>query len=162
MSKTLTLIRHGKSSWEFDLDDHDRPITKRAYEDIKLLAKHAKSQFASKSYFFSSSANRAQTTAKLLMEYIDIEQDKLTILSELYTFDHKTLKEIIFSLDNNINDAVIFGHNPAFTILANYFGDEQFLNIPTSGLVKLNFENTNWKDCRKARTILHLFPKNLR
>jgi phosphohistidine phosphatase len=162
MSKTLTLIRHGKSSWEYDLDDHDRPLAERAYKDIELVADKAKAHISPNAGFFSSSANRAQTTARLFMEHLGLDPEQLTILPELYTFDDRTLRKIILKMDDAFDDIVVFGHNPAFTLVSNHFGDEQFSNLPTSGFVKLGFENTNWKDCRKARTILHLFPKNLR
>jgi phosphohistidine phosphatase len=162
MSKTLTLIRHGKSSWEYKVDDHDRPLKKRAYNDIKCIADEVKTKISENTFFFSSSANRAQTTARLFLKHLDFSPYRLKVLPELYTFDHKVLRDIIHKMDDDFEDVVIFGHNPAFTQLANAFGDEQFFNIPTSGLVRLSFENTQWKDCRKARTVLHLFPKNLR
>ena len=46
--------------------------------------------------------------------------------------------------------------------LANTLGDEYFENVPTSGLVMMRFENSSWKDLASGKTILHLFPKNLR
>ncbi len=162
MSKTLTLIRHGKSSWEFNVDDHERPLKKRAYNDIKLIADEAKPHISADTYFFSSSANRAKTTGRLFLEHLNLSLYKLEILPELYTFNPSALKNIVQRMDDQYSEIVIFGHNPAFTMLANEFGDKQFDNIPTSGLVKLSFENSSWKDCRKARTALHLFPKNLR
>ncbi len=162
MSKSLTLIRHGKSSWVYQLDDHDRPLKKRAYDDIRLISEAAKSEINADASFFSSSANRAQTTARLFLTHLGISEYKLKILPELYTFNHSTLKNIIQKTDNALSSIVIFGHNPAFTMLANEFGTKYFSNIPTSGFVKLHFENTRWKDCEKAQTVLHLFPKNLR
>jgi len=162
MGRSLTLIRHGKSSWEHKVDDHDRPLKKRAYNDIKLVAEEIKSSMKPDFHFFSSSANRAQTTARLFLEHLNYSPYKLNILPELYTFNYQSLKQILQGMDDEFEDLVIFGHNPAFTELANDFGNIDFYNIPTSGLVQLQFENTSWKDCKNAKTALHLFPKNLR
>lgn len=162
MKKTLVLMRHGKSSWKYDVDDHDRPLKSRAYEDIQLVSEQAKSKISSKAQFISSSANRALTTANLFTEYLSINSNQLQINPELYTFNVYKLKQIIYALDDASSEVVLFGHNPAFTMLANDLGNRYFNNIPTSGLVKLSFENTSWKDCKTAETLLHLFPKNLR
>ncbi len=31
--KNLYLVRHAKSSWEYDLTDHERPLNKRGFKD---------------------------------------------------------------------------------------------------------------------------------
>jgi phosphohistidine phosphatase len=37
--KTLTLIRHAKSSWKYpDLADYDRPLNKRGRRDAAMMA----------------------------------------------------------------------------------------------------------------------------
>lgn len=37
--KTLILLRHAKSSWDFpDLSDHDRPLNNRGKKDAPLMA----------------------------------------------------------------------------------------------------------------------------
>jgi len=155
-------MRHGKSSWKHDVDDHDRPLRKRAYNDIKLVADRAKPEISSSVKIYSSSANRALTTAKCFAKHLDLNSKQLQIKPELYTFNVQELKQFIYTLDDGYDEVMIFGHNPAFTMLANNFGDKHFDNVPTSGLVNLSFENTSWKDCKKGKTTLHLFPKNLR
>lgn len=162
MGKILTLMRHGKSSWEHRVDDHDRPLKDRAFEDIKLVSAHAKSEIGSSAKLISSPAKRALTTAKLFTEHLNIDPDRLQVNPQLYTFNVYKLKQIISLLNDKDDEVVLFGHNPAFTSLVNEFGDKYFDNMPTSGLVKLSFENTSWKDCISAKTTLHLFPKNLR
>ena len=37
--KKLTIIRHAKSDWSFDVPDMDRPISKRGKNDVKIMAK---------------------------------------------------------------------------------------------------------------------------
>jgi phosphohistidine phosphatase len=51
---------------------------------------------------------------------------------------------------------------PAMTGVVNELGDKTFDNIPTTGLTVIDFENSGWKDISNGKTILNLFPKNLR
>ena len=36
--KKLTIIRHAKSDWSFDVPDMDRPISKRGKNDAQIMA----------------------------------------------------------------------------------------------------------------------------
>jgi len=162
MPKTLVLVRHGKSSWEHNLPDDKRPLKNRAHKDIELVTSAFKHCLKKTFAFKSSYAVRAHTTAKLFMQQLNISDSQLEVESSLYTFDVNSLKAFLYTVDDSIENLMIFGHNPAFTMLANHLGNENFDNIPTSGLVMINFENSSWKDLANGETILHLFPKNLR
>ena len=41
---------------------------------------------------------------------------------------------------------MVFGHNYAFTNLVNQLGNKYIENVPTSGMVKIDFEIEHWKD----------------
>lgn len=58
---------------------------------------------------------------------------------------------------------MIFGHNPGFTQLANVFLHDRIYNIPTAGVVFLEFEMDYWKEISKAKLVDHFFeyPKKL-
>lgn len=160
--KTLLLIRHGKSCWDNNLKDIYRPLKKRAYKDIKLVSKKLKSDITEDFKFLSSPAVRANETAKFYFERLGLDQKKIELHSELYTFDSEELEDFISNIPDDIDKLVIFGHNPALTTFASRAGDIFFGNIPTSGVVKIEFENRSWKDCDNGKTVLHLFPKSLR
>ena len=36
---TLILVRHAKSSWNFDVDDHDRPLSGRGRRDAEAIGR---------------------------------------------------------------------------------------------------------------------------
>ena len=65
-------------------------------------------------------------------------------------------------IDNDVMNVLIFGHNSAITDFVNKFGDVYIDNVPTSGLVCINFEINNWKDLKKGKTVTTLFPKELK
>jgi phosphohistidine phosphatase len=160
--KTLILIRHGKSDWDNNLKDIYRPLKKRAFEDIKLVSKEIKSVITKDFKYVSSPAVRAHETAKYFFKKLNLDISNLEIHDELYTFDSDDLRKFISKLPDDFDKLLIFGHNPALTTLASQTGSIFFGNIPTSGMVKIEFEESTWKECDNGNTVLHLFPKNLR
>ena len=40
--KKLTLIRHGKSTWEYQVRDHDRVLKERGIQDAHLIGSYLK------------------------------------------------------------------------------------------------------------------------
>lgn len=160
--KKLILVRHGKSSWEEDLPDHERPLKKRAYKDAGLVLNAFSNFVPGDLVLWSSHAVRALTTARLFQEDLGIPEERFLIKKELYTFERSGLLKTIKGCDNSIKNLMIFGHNPAMTGVANALGDERFSNIPTTGLCMIEFDTNNWEGVKNGKTLLYLFPKNLR
>ena len=55
--KTITFLRHSKSSWDYILEDVDRPLNEVGIEKIKKVAESSKHQFINSDIIFSSTAN---------------------------------------------------------------------------------------------------------
>lgn len=160
--KTLILVRHGKSSWKYDLPDHLRPHKKRAVRDADLVTGAFKNQFKEPVTAWSSHAVRALETAKMFKEELEIDEKDFQVKRELYTFEPSILLKTLRSCNDDVDRLMIFGHNPAITAVANSLGDQNFDNIPTTGLCLIEFETDSWRTIKKGKTILYLFPKNLR
>jgi len=160
--KTIILVRHAKSSWENDLSDRQRPLKNRGLKDANLVSNaFCKLGYLPKKYF-SSPAKRALETSKIFLKTLKIDQSNLTIVEDLYDFNGTSVINFIKTLDNRTNSVMIFGHNHAFTSISNIFGNIFIDNLPTSGLVKINFEIDNWKDLKKGSTELKIIPKELK
>lgn len=160
--KTLTLIRHAKSSWDYQVGDKDRPLNQRGITDAHLVSSHlAKNPFFADAVF-SSYANRALHTCTIFMRNLDISFSKLSVTPQLYDFSGDTVLPFIKGIDDSHEKVVIFGHNHAFTHLANILGDHFIDNLPTSGVVTLTFPVTRWKEITKGTTVNTVFPKQLK
>lgn len=76
--KTIVLIRHAKSSWkDEDLDDFDRPLSKRGKREAPIMAEHLKSQNITIEKIFSSPAKRAKKQRRFLLRFFRL---KLSIM----------------------------------------------------------------------------------
>ncbi|MCL5244856.1 histidine phosphatase family protein [Cellulophaga sp. 20_2_10] len=158
--KKLTLIRHGKSSWNYDVSDRDRPLLERGINDAYLVASAIKEPVIDA--VFSSPANRALHTCNIFLRVLNIPSSDLRIYDELYDFSGEHVINFIKSLDNSLENVFIFGHNHALTHIVNLWGDKEIENVPTAGLVELNFNVLEWKAITKGNTLNVLFPKNLK
>ena len=98
----------------------------------------------------------------MFKDQLEISSENFAILEELYTFDSQALKRVILSCGDQIEDLIIFGHNPAITDLSEELGSRSFENVPTTGLVAMEFETTKWQEISNGKTVQYLFPKNLR
>jgi phosphohistidine phosphatase len=160
--KRLIFVRHGKSSWDSAVEDKERELKKRAYEDADRVISTFKTYLDFSPEVFSSPATRAVTTAKLFKNQLDIEDQHFHVIPQLYTFDSDEVLQFIRNIDDGLDNVMLFGHNPAYTELVNRLGSLPIENLPTTGLVSIIFEIESWNQIQKGETHLHLFPKNLR
>jgi len=160
--KTLYIIRHAKSSWEFNLEDHKRPLNNRGLNDANLVGIKLKELVKSIDKVYSSDAERAKITANIVLEQMGIEEEFLSLEPKLYDFNGHHVIEVIKACDNAVNTLMIFGHNHAFTSIANLYGSTIIDNLPTAGVVGIQFDTNNWNEIEVGKTVLTIFPKQLR
>lgn len=160
--KTLVLVRHAKSSWEYDVGDRERPLKKRGKNDAKIVSMEFLKANFQPDMVFSSPANRALSTCRIFLENLDISNDKLEVTNELYDFGGSSVLNFLKNIDDNYQNVMIFGHNHAFTSVSNLLGSKYFDNLPTSGLVMIDMDIDSWADLQKGETRLALIPSELR
>jgi len=139
--KRLIVMRHGKSSWEYQVKDKDRPLLERGITDAHLVSSKFNEANISIDWVYSSPANRALHTSMIFL---------------------RTIIKFIKTLDNTHETVAIFGHNYAFTHVVNMLGNAYIDNLPTSGLVELVFAVNNWEDVLNGTVKQTLLPKELR
>ncbi len=160
--KNLILIRHAKSSWEVPLRDKDRPLTCQGIKNAHLVSSNI-NKYLPKTYnIWSSTAARAKETAMIFAQNISFPLESIVYKDELYTFDERTLENIIKSCTNEFENVILFGHNEAITNFVNSFGDVIIDNVPTSGFVHIEFNSMSWDAIDKGITKKTVFPKDLK
>lgn len=154
-------MRHGKSSWELNVSDQDRPLQQRGILDAHKVGAALATKNLEIDLVFSSPANRALHTAMICLRELNYPLDNFAVHPDLYDFSGDKILEFLRGLDDKLTTVMIFGHNHAFTYLANAFGDKRIDNVPTSGLVHLHFKDKNWSSIDQGSTVQTLFPKQI-
>lgn len=160
--KTLTIVRHAKSSWNNPtLSDRDRPLNKRGERDAPIMGQRVADAGIRPSLILSSPANRAWTTAKVIAEQIAYPMEFLQRENELYLASLDDLLDVVVSQDDGFNSLMIVGHNPGLTDLVNFLLPGLTNNLPTSGVVSVNINQDDWKLHEQPSTelLLHDYPK---
>lgn len=143
--KQLLLVRHGKAEpHTSDKKDIDRALSRAGHLDAPEMANRFIGKGVLPEYLVSSTANRALTTAKHFAKVWNIEPEQVYTEAAIYEANVPTLLSLVNSLDNQYHKIALFGHNPGFTDFANYLCNADIYNIPTTGLVWIEFPFDDW------------------
>ena len=162
--KTLYLLRHAKSSWSFDdLSDHDRPLNGRGRDDAPRMGQALHARAILPDVVLASSAIRALSTAVLVTRELGYPHDKIRVEPSIYQADVATLLGLVHTLPAAAGSALLVGHNPTFTDLANELSPASPIQeMPTAGVVCLRFAVERWADVARANAEFYFFdyPKS--
>ena len=164
--KQLTLLRHAKSSWNSSgLVDHDRPLSTRGERDASEMGSRLFSRGTEPSLFFSSTATRASTTTKKIVEALGSSHNIIETNRKLYLASHSDILKMIEDQEDTISDLFIVGHNPGLTDLANHLlPDFSLDNLPTTGIVAIESTAQKWSELSQSSLSLlyYDYPKNMK
>ena len=160
--KRLYLIRHAKTSWSNQLlSDYDRPLSERGKRDAPKIGEVLKTKKVKPDLLISSTAKRALETAKILSNVLDYPIENIVEESVIYEATTQNLLNVINDIDDKNNSAMLFGHNPAFTVLANLLGDKYIDNLPTCAVAEFELNVNSWKDVQSdcGKLVEFEYPK---
>lgn len=160
--KTLTLVRHAKSSWkDTTLADHDRPLNKRGERDAPFMAVRIDAAGIRPSLIVSSPAVRAWTTAKTIARHLKYPLEFLQREKDLYLASLEDLLDVVAAQDNAFNSLMVVGHNPGLTDFANFLSPGLTDNLPTAGVVAVKIERDDWSLYERPTTelVTYDYPK---
>lgn len=146
--KNLVLLRHAKSSWENPgLDDFDRPLAPRGKKDAPKIGRALATASSVPDVVVCSTAKRARQTADLVLEAAGYSG---TIRHEdrIYEASVETLLDVIRSIDESAETAMLVGHNPGFEMLASALvgpkSHAASIRFPTSTLARIELASGAW------------------
>lgn len=174
--KKIYFLRHAKSDWNLYINDNtfkdfDRPLSNKGVNNAKKIGKFIRQKKPIIDCVVCSSSIRTVETLKLIKE--SLNKTKISIIDELYTFDFLKFTKLIYKFDNQYNNILIIGHNPAMhTTILNFINNninrEKITLIidkfPTSCLAIVEFEIDDWKKLKHGTGIVKdiIFSKGLK
>lgn len=161
--KHLLMVRHAKSSWsDWSLQDIDRPLNQRGKKDAPFMADFIHTHFPEVDLLLISPAKRAQLTAQPFKS--NNPNAEIQTVSKIYDASVRELEEVVMEVDEKYNKVMMFGHNPAYTYMANKYTDEPIDNVPTCGIVVIQFDGNKWSDfdTTNAKVTNFYYPKQFK
>jgi len=163
MPKVILIVRHAKAEEvDFKKPDFKRALSHKGEKNAQEMAKRLKKKNLIPQKLYSSPALRAISTAKYFADEFEMAQSEIIQDMEVYDALTNTLLDCVNSLDDQVDFAAVFGHNPAITDLVNKFCGSDIHNIPTCGMAMISFPFDSWKMLSggTGELIIYDYPKN--
>ena len=169
--KTLTLLRHAKSSWDGPAaSDFDRPLSKRGHRAARTIGRELKAQEIGFDAVIASPAARVVETVTDLAEGYG-SPIRPAFDPRIYLGSVATLLAVVRETDDAAERLLMVGHNPGLEALAmlltrddgNVLRGELATKYPTATLAEIALPIDHWRDAAAGTGALARFirPRDL-
>ncbi len=159
--KQLLIIRHAKSSWDYDVSDIDRSLTERGVADVYKISEAFSKQGVNLDWIYSSSATRALQTALIFSRATHHPVDNISISDSLYDFSGESFTQFIRGIDSRHRIVGLFGHNHAVSHVVSWLLKKAMPEVPTAGLHLIESDVDSWEEFTSGKLIIQLYPKTI-
>lgn len=152
--KTLTIIRHAKSSWDDPaVSDKERPLNRRGMKDAPKMGQGLAERGSQPELLLTSPATRAIETARIIADKVGYPINDIIVLEDLYNAPASMLRKIVRGLDESLREVFIIGHNPGLSEYADEVSNGQVKDLPTCSVVELKFDIKKWSEVDKMSLV---------
>jgi phosphohistidine phosphatase len=113
----LHLLRHAKSSWKEEVEDHERRLNRRGREAARRVGQALPTAVGALDLILCSSARRTRETLELIVAEFTV-RPRSVLEDELYEASKDQLMERLRRLAEEIGNVLLIGHNPGLHELA--------------------------------------------
>jgi phosphohistidine phosphatase len=149
--KTLSILRHAKSSWkDLGIPDHERPLNKRGRHDAPLMGKLIRDQNITPDLIISSTAIRAETTAKLVAKACKYKGE-IIFDKSVYNTEPIDALNLLSRCSDRYYSILLVGHNPTVEELTELLTGSPEIIMSTCALAHLTIAINKWTDINKQQ-----------
>ena len=134
MQRRLIILRHVKSPHPAGVDDHDRPIDGTGRRDAGRVAERLGERGWVPETGVPRDARRASETWTAVQMALD-----------LCAADVDDMCEVLWGLDDEVDNVIIVGHNPGFSDTTTWLTGVQ-THMPKGAAALLTCEGETWAD----------------
>jgi phosphohistidine phosphatase len=140
----LILMRHAKSDWSVDDEDHARPLNKRGEASARILGEWLKAESYMPDEILCSTSQRTRETLSLLRLGAAARFEQ-----HLYHASPDTLLTILRTAQGRT--VLLVGHNPGIATLASGLAAQRpphirFRDYPTGATLIVDFDISSWAE----------------
>jgi phosphohistidine phosphatase len=141
----LHLLRHAKASTKEDVDDYERPLSRRGRKTARRIGRNLSAKLGAIDLVLCSSARRTRETLDLVLDEFS-PATRTSIEDGLYLASREKLTARLGRLDARDVAVLLIGHNPGLHELAVALADE---NSPAfQALASGKFPTAAWVSFR--------------
>ena len=143
MKKRLLLVRHAQTE-NFGIDDFSRKLTEKGIFDARKVGKILAERGLKPEMIYSSSANRALATARLIAEQTEFPASHIEFSDDLYFSSPDKLMRFVNKLPNEMSFVLLVNHNPTITLFAELLIGYTIPMMQPASMAILSFNTENW------------------
>ena len=143
-NRQLYLLRHGKSSWDEDLPDRQRPLAARGERAAELMGRFLADVGEAPDRVLTSTAVRAATTAALAAS-AGRWRGEIVDVPELYGATATELLDVVAGRAGAAERVVVVGHEPTMSQAIGTLCGRQRVRFPTAALARLDLDVGRWE-----------------
>jgi phosphohistidine phosphatase len=137
-------VRHAQSDHKGDpsITDFDRPLNHRGRRDALAMARRLAESGLRVDALVGSPACRARSTAEAFASQfsLPVQTD-----ARIYEAGINELQAVVRDLDDANSSVALFGHNPGISEFLRYLTEENYADLPTSGIAVIELPLRSWK-----------------
>lgn len=141
--KTLILVRHGEAA-DIAESDSKRPLTDEGKTKVEIGAELLMAHQLIPDVILCSAALRTRETCQIISHKLQVNSERIQYFNKFYSQGYDTYVDEILALNDSINTAMIVGHNPAISELANYCSQDEIVHLNTGGIIVFSFNINEW------------------
>jgi phosphohistidine phosphatase len=164
VTKFLYLFRHAEAEQPAGgAYDYRRTLSPHGMIDAARMGRLLKSKIPLINEIVSSPSERTRMTAFVLAEQMGFDENNIVYDEKLYEGAPRHYLAAINHLAETHDHALLVGHNPSITYLAEYLTHEDLGNVPTAGVVAIAFDNLSWSQvsARTGKLLFYDSPETL-
>ena len=165
--RSLTLLRHAKSSWDDEsIDDFHRPLNERGWRAAKAMGEYLTTHGKQFDLILASQAERVVQTLRGLAEG-GWRHGPVQFDPAIYHAGYQELLGIVQATSTDVRRLLVVGHNPTIGALAAQLSrngvEEVQGKYPTGALAEIELDVDGWADVAPNSGQLTAFvtPKSL-
>ncbi len=159
--KKIVFVRHGRAEDpESEITDFERSLTLKGKTISRMMAKKLRETEREPGLIITSPAFRSLETAMIFASELEVKPENMILVSDLYDkADLNVLFKILNTISEKTNNIILFGHNPAFTQIADRLcrGGCEFLT--KTSVVCISFLTSKWTEIKPGKGKLEYFLK---
>lgn len=157
--KRIYLMRHGKAEDGFDKSDFERDLIAKGIKKTEKVIQTLVKKNLKPDLILVSLAHRTVQTAQAVQRVLNIDPNIIMEEKGLYLAASNSILDVIYAVNDEINDLMIIGHNPGLSTLATYLSKQDIDWMPTSSIVAIEMNVEKWNEIPSSKVKLLFYAK---
>jgi phosphohistidine phosphatase len=147
MPRHLYLFRHAQAAGkEARQEDKARELSQTGIKDSLHMGAWFREQHIAFDLIISSSATRAEQTAMLAAEAMQLEHPKIVLEDVLYEASVRQFLDYLNNIEDDYQNVLCIGHNPAISYLAEYLTKAEMGEMVPGSVAIIKFDAGSGKE----------------